>query len=462
MVTCSSLNKAGTNSEFVLNSHSAGSGKSYCAMLKQLELINDPDARVVFIRNTRPMLIAPGALVDESKGIYMQYKPKFRSDILEYTFPSGCKISFKTINAAADLAGYDGTQFTRVVFDEVQNIYGEEAVIYLMSRLRSKSKHHHQMIFTANPRDCWLKSWVEYCLDDDGVPKKGTENKVRWFVRINNIMHWADSREELVAKFPDSLPLSFLFVPATCEDNPILLKNNKGYLANLKSLKKVDQLRLWKGSWTAREESAGVFKREWVRMIGSYPQDLQLVRCWDLASSPEPSEGAYGNPDYSVGVLMGRSKAGHYYILDVNRFRKRTNDVIEEIIKTAHRDGTDDTKVVITKDPGAAGAHFASFLTRTLIEHGISPKLLTMSGHKNKLSRFLPFCALAESGNVSCLIGAFNEDFFYELESFTGGARNLKDDQVDATADCVEVLMKQSVFPSFVLPQMTRPSPLIS
>ena len=137
-------------------------------------------------------LIAPGALVDESKGIYMQFKPKFRNDILEYTFPSGCKISFKTINSPADLPGYDGTQFTRVIFDEVQNQYGEEAVIYLMSRIRSKSKNKHQMIFTANPRDCWLKEWVEYCLDEDGVPKPGTENITRWFVRINNKMHRAN------------------------------------------------------------------------------------------------------------------------------------------------------------------------------------------------------------------------------------------------------------------------------
>ena len=91
----------------------AGAGKSFCAMLKQLELKDDSDARICFIRNTRPQLIAPGALVDESKGIYMQFKPKFRNDILEYTFPSGCKISFKTINSPADLPGYDGTQFTR-------------------------------------------------------------------------------------------------------------------------------------------------------------------------------------------------------------------------------------------------------------------------------------------------------------------------------------------------------------
>lgn len=97
----------------VLYGGGAGAGKSYCSLVKQLECIGDPDARICFIRNTRPQLIAPGALVDESKGIYMKFGPKFRSDILEYTFPSGCKISFKTLNSPQDLPGYDGTQFTR-------------------------------------------------------------------------------------------------------------------------------------------------------------------------------------------------------------------------------------------------------------------------------------------------------------------------------------------------------------
>lgn len=317
------------------------------------------------------------------------------------------------------------------------------------------------MIFTANPRDCWLKEWVEYCLDEDGVPMPGTEDRIRWFVRINNKMHWADSKEALLEQFPDSLPISFVFIPATCEDNPILLKNNPGYLANLKSLKKADQLRLWKGSWTITTESEGYFKREWLHMVDTVPDNLMLVRAWDLASSPEPPEGSAASPDYSVGALAGKDlKTGHFYILDINRFRKSSNEVIEEMVRTAKNDGVEDCVQCITKDPGAAGAYFASFLTRTLVEHGITPKVLTMSGHKNKLTRFKPFATLAESGSVFCLKAAWNKDFFRELEEFQGGERNKKDDQVDAIADAFSVLMKQYTAPVFVLPNLTRDSPL--
>jgi len=329
--------------------------------------------------------------------------------------------------------------------------------------MRSKSKLHHQMVFTANPRDCWLKEWVTYCLDEDGVPLPGTEDKIRWFVRINNTMHWEDSREALIERFPESLPLSFRFIPATCEDNPVLLAARPEYISFLQSLKKVDQLRLWKGSWNARENPESYFSRDTIKEIDRRPEfDMELVRAWDLAATPEPALGQPNRGDYSVGVLMGRSKAGQYYVLDVHRFRKSTSEVIEEIIKTALADGVDDCRVVITQDPGAAGAHFFSYLSRTLLENGVTVKGIKTTGHSNKLKRFLPFASLAESGNVSAVRGPWLDKWYDELEAFTGGARGVYDDQVDATADCATVLMRQNTLPTFSLgnSEFTRPSPI--
>ena len=189
-----------------------------------------------------------------------------------------------------------------------------------------------------------------------------------------------------------------------------------------------------------------------------------MVRAWDLASSPEPIPGvSSGDPDYSASVLMGRSKSGQYYVLDVYRFRKRTSEVIDEIIRVAHCDGVDDVKVVITKDPGAAGAHFAQYLTRTLVEHGIQPRLLVSSGHTNKLKRFMPFSTLCQSGNVSVMVGPWQKEWYEELEGFTGSVRGRHDDMADATADAANVLMRQQSLPTFTLSNSTdfhKSSPL--
>lgn len=433
---------------------------SYCALLKQLVGVEDPHFRAVFIRNTRPQLISAGALVDESKGIYNHFKPKFRSDILQYTFKSGAQISFKAINSKADLDGYDGTQYTRIIFDEAQNQFGEESIVYLLSRLRSKSKLKHQLIMTANPRsDSFLKSWVEYCLDEDGVPKSGTEHRIRWFIRVNNKQIWADSKEELLDKYPDSKPLSFRFIPATVIDNPILLKNQPTYLANLKALRRIDQLRLLHGSWTAREEAAGYFKREWCELVDAPPiNPISRVRAWDLASTI-PSD-TNPDPDYTAGVKMSRDKYGTYYIEDVVRFRKRSGEVLEEIIAQASYDGRESTPVAVPRDPGQAGKGWTSYLLRSLSEHGIFAKSVD-STTTGKLTRFLPLATLAESGNLKVVKGDWNEEFFAELEAFTGKRGKIHDDQVDAAADAFKVLARELHLPVFSLPDLSRPSGLV-
>ena len=134
-----------------------------------------------------------------------------------------------------------------------------------------------------------------------------------------------------------------------------------------------------------------------------------------------------GDPDYTVGTLMGRSKTGHYYVIDVNRFRKSTSDVMEEMIRTGLEDGEECVQV-ITKDPGAAGTHFNSYLSRTLIENGLRIKTLVSSGWTKKLGRFLPFSSMCESGNVSVVRAEWNEAWFNELEIFKGGDRKNHDD----------------------------------
>ena len=116
------------------------------------------------------------------------------------------------------------------------------------------------MMMTCNPdRHSFLKTWVEYCLDEDGVPMEGTENITRYFVNLNGKLHWSSiSKQDLYEKYgegktlgKDFIPMSFRFIPISISDNPILLKNNPQYLANLLAQPRVDQLRYLHGKITA-------------------------------------------------------------------------------------------------------------------------------------------------------------------------------------------------------------------
>lgn len=428
-------------------------------------MLSDPNARITIFRKTHPQLLMPGALVDESHHIYPCFNGKYGTQKKKWTFPSGASITFSAIADSRDTAGWQGSQLSHILIDEAAE-WEMETVLFLLSRLRSATfKGKLQMVMSCNPdRHSFLYEWVKPFLDDDGVPKPGTENIIRWFVVLGGTVYWGDSAEQLYEKYGagyefgvDFIPKSFRFIPMSIFDNPILIKNNPEYLANLQAQTRVNRLRFLHGSWSAVVEGSNYFKRGWCHIIDKLPPDkYEYSRGWDLAAT-KPSE-SNRNPDWTAGVLLARNKYGHYFVIDSYRFRENTSTVIENIIKTAKNDGLADTSVVIPKDPGQAGAQFNAYLRRILSEYGIYSKSEQVSGHSSKLNKFLPFASLAESGNVSVVKGEWNEAWFDELENFTGVNRAEKNDQVDATATAFNDLAKQTRLPAFIPPDLSRAS----
>lgn len=463
------------DTDILLCGGGAGGGKSHTCLTKALKFINDPHARVSIIRRSYPTLKLQGGLVDESKGIYRHFGGKFNKQNLEWEFPNGATIKFVAI--PDNLADWQGLQASHMLVDEAAE-FTEEEILFLLSRLRSSGYEGHCSItMTCNPsRDSFLYNWVEFSLDEvTGIPMAGTENHVRWMVNLSGQVHWGTSADDLWErvgqpggycresenpKDVNFLPMSFRFIPLTVYDNPILLKNNPGYLRNLLSQPRVNQLRYLHGSWTARAEGSGYFRREWVEIVDRPPVNaVSRVRSWDLAASVESETNK--NPDWTVGVKMSRDKMGYYYIEDVQRFRALSDGVIKEIIATARKDIDlhGECKVTIPKDPGAGGKTANAFQLRTLAEHGIHATSVQVSGHSGKIARFLPFCTLAESRYVRLVKGDWNEAFLVELEFFEG-LRTQKDDQVDATADAFNTLSRQVLVPTFALPNMEQASPV--
>jgi predicted phage terminase large subunit-like protein len=451
----------------------AGGGKSHTCLTKALKYINDPAARVLIVRRSYPMLKLPGGLIDESKGIYPHFGGEYKIQASTWIFPNGATIQFAPI--PDKIGEWQGLQATNILVDEAAE-FTQDEILFLIGRLRgAKYKGHLDVTMTCNPsRASFLFDWVKYSLDEaTGVPKEGTENIIRYFINVDGKMYWEDSIDALWEKHGKELgmvrhhadpkkinfhPKSFRFIPLTIYDNPILLKNNPGYLANLLSQPRVNQLRFLHGSWTAKAEGSGFFRREWVEFVDHPPVNpVARVRSWDLAASI-PSE-TNPNPDWTAGVKMSRDKYGIYYIEDVQRFRKLTDGVLKEVIDTAHDDGADDTTVTIPKDPGAGGKTANTFFLRTLAENGIPARSVVVSGHSGKIQRFLPFCTLAESGCVRVVRGDWNEVWLAELEDFVGD-RNQKDDQVDGTADAFNTLSKQIQLPTFAVPKLEGASPV--
>lgn len=238
--------------DLLITGGGAGSGKSRTCLTKALAFINDPAARVLIVRLSYPMLKLPGGLVDESKKIYPHFGGVLMKQTLEWVFPNGSKITFKA--KPDDIQEWQGLQATNILVDEIAE-FTEEDILFLQGRIRGADyKGHMGLIGTCNPsRDSFLYKWVEYSLDPaTGIPMPGTEHRRRFFVNKDNKLIWGNSREELIdivrEKYGEEAaknckPLSFRYIPMTIYDNPILMKNNPGYLANLEGQSRVNQQR---------------------------------------------------------------------------------------------------------------------------------------------------------------------------------------------------------------------------
>lgn len=459
------------STDVVLTGGGSGSGKSRMCLTKAIKYIQDPAARVMIIRQSYPTLKLSGGLVDMSKDIFPHFGGTYKEQAMKWVFDgtngsaAGATIQFGAI--PDNLAEWQGLAATHMLVDEAAE-FSEQQIMFLLTRLRSaRFKGHMCLMMTANPDiNSFLKPWVDYCLDPDtGVPKPGTEYIIRYFVTIRGKMYWDYSEDALYAQCgtgltrgKDFIPKSFRFIPMTVYDNPVLMKNDPGYLASLLAQPRVSALRFLYGSWTAKPENSGVFNRDWVQIVDSPPVNaIGRVRSWDLASSV-PSE-TNNNPDYTAGVKLSRDPYGVYYVEDVQRFRKLSDGVLKEIIAVAKDDGPD-TQVTIPRDPGSGAKVANQFFTRVLAEAGIPARSIVVSGHTSKSARFAPFCTLAESGSVRIVRGSWVEDFLRELEYYEPGNRNQKDDQVDAVGDAFNTLCKSVSLPTFTIPMLDQPSPI--
>lgn len=439
----------------------AGAGKSHCLLGSFLKFCHHPRTRGVIFRKTTKQLSNPGGLFDSAVNLYKKVDPrlKIRMRDLEIEFSSGATLKFAYLDKPADRYNFQGAELTFIGFDEIQQL-SEDNVTYLFSRLRSTSvDYKKQIVATGNPDyNSFIRTWVEFALDQSGIPIRKEVYPVRYMVNIpGGGIKWADRREELEEIYgsgDESGILSFKFVPGTIYDNPPLMKADPTYVSKLKSLPRVEMERLLLGSWFARQEASGHFKREWCGLV-PYPNGRarKRVRAWDFAFS-KPSE-QYPNPDWTRGVLMSKDSTKRYTVEDVVGMRDRVHEVEKLIFDTARRDGFD-VVISIPLDPAAAAGAYAKDLQRRLAEMGYNVRL--SKPVKSKLTRFAPFSSIAQSGWVDVVIADWNKDFFDELEIFDGNGKT-KDDQCDAVSDCMLLLNRDVELPNFTLPDSSGSNP---
>lgn len=365
-------------------------------------------------------------------------KPTFR-------FPSGMKVSFEHLERDAELDKFQGTQIPLIMFDELTH-FTRKQFFYMLSRNRSNSGVRGYVRATCNPdAESWVAGFIAWWIDQDtgyAIPERS--GVIRYMIRRDDEIYWGNTREELWERFElrnkkeRSEVKSVTFIASTLEDNKILLKNDPGYMANLKALPTLERERLLYGNWKIKAAAGLFFKREQVTMIDELPDDItRWCRCWDLAATDE-SEG--GEPAFTAGVLIGKRKNGKYVIANVINRRLKAAGVRDLIKNTAITDKAayKRVRVRLPQDPGQAGKDQSESFIKLLA--GFSVVTERESGSKE--SRAEPLAAQWQHGNVEILIADWNETFLGQMEAFPEGKFK---DMVDAASNGFSELEKLNV-----------------
>ena len=342
-------------------------------------------------------------------------------------------------------------------------------ILAVLSRLRSATyKGKQSLMLSCNPsKSSYLLDWVQFSLDDEGVPKDGTEHITRYFVVQNSHVKWGNSPEELYAEYGQGMkmgtefaPMKFKFVPMLCYDNKALLRADPSYVSRLLAQPRVNQLRLLKGSWYAELIGSSMVTEDMFEIVDHPPiNPVSKIRAWDLAASI-PNEANRFDCDWTSGCLMSKDAFGNFYIEDITRFQRQVDGVLQGIKETAYQDGLDVTQLLPT-DPGSSGKTAVRFFINFLAEHGISSRAEGTSQSSGKAQRFSPFASVAANGGIKIVRGNWNRALLDEMATFDGERKKgLHDDQCDSVSSAFNLLCRQTTIPSFTIPSFTQASPI--
>ena len=410
-------------------------------LMEPLRYKNVKGFNAVIFRSQFADIVKSGGLWEESEKLYSQIKgarPRMVDKQWVFRDSKGnvcSKVTFAYVNDQ-NLATWKGSQITLLGFDEVCDIT-EKQFFFMLSRNRSTCGVEPYIRATCNPDpDSWVAEFISWWIDQEtgyAIPERS--GVIRWMIRRDEKIYWADTKEELWERFDLKTdeekmePRSVTFIASSVYDNKELLKINPQYLGNLKAMAEVERERFLKGNWKIKPAAGLYFKRSQVKIVEKAPDDIVFyVRAWDFAST-EKAEG--NDPDFTAGVLMGRRKNGKFVVLDVINQRVSAGDVEKLLINTSMSDRAKYGRLYrirIPIDPGAAGKIVADAYVKVLA--GFSVKAERVSG--SKILRATPFATQWQNGNVEVLAAEWNDAYLSQLEFFP---ESKHDDMVDGSSD---------------------------
>jgi predicted phage terminase large subunit-like protein len=393
----------------VLYGGAAGGGKSDALLMAGLQYIHVPGYAGLILRRTFADLSLPGALMDRADHWLSPTDAHWNAKEKTWEFPSGATLSFGYLENERDKYRYQSAEFQYIGIDEATQ-FSPSQYTFMFSRLRK--------------------------LVGVDIPLR-----MRPATNPGGLSHEFFKHRFLVEGEKYGRP----FIPARLEDNPYL--DRESYEQALNQLDPVTRQRLRQGDWDVNE-AGGMFRREWFKATDIAPRDLQKVRYWDLAGT-EP-KATNPDPDYTAGVLLGKSDSGAFYILDVRLARMTPGGIEQLVSQTAEIDGHGVT-VVIEQEPGSSGLAIVDHYRRSVL-----PSYAVYGNRPtgDKITRARPVSARVEAGDFTIVRGVWNTEFLDMVCRFP--SEGVHDDPVDGLSGGFEILAQQLQLGTMKAPEMLK------
>lgn len=257
----------------------AGGGKSDALLIEALRQVDNCDYTGLILRKTYPQL---SELIDRSYALYKAAFPKakYNASAHRWTFPSGAKIFFGSMQHSKNKLDYQGKRYDFIAFDELTHFTWEE-YSYMFSRNRPsqspKGKKHTRVYMraTTNPGGVG-HGWVKERFITAAPPMTTIYQDMDIYTPDGVIKGKRDR----------------IFVPATIFDNQKLLSNDPNYLASLSLLPAAERDALLYGSWNSfdgqvfrewKNDPEHYEDQKWTHVITPFkiPKEWRIIRCFD-------------------------------------------------------------------------------------------------------------------------------------------------------------------------------------
>ena len=281
----------------------AGGGKSDALVVEALRQVHIPHYKGLILRKTYPQLTE---LIDKSLLIYPRAIPgaRYNSTTHTWTFPSGAKIIFGSMNHKQDRINYQGKAYDFIGFDELTHFEYDEYT-YLYSRCRPNGPGTRCYVrATTNPGGKG-HNWVKDRFITAAPPMTPIVEDVEVTDNKGKKIHIKRDR---------------IFVPATVFDNQKLLDNDPSYIASLGMMPEAEKQALLYGDWNSfsgqvfnewRNDPTHYDDRRWTHVVNPFaiPDSWPIYRGMDWGYAKPFSVGWYavapGGVLYRIRELYG-------------------------------------------------------------------------------------------------------------------------------------------------------------